>query len=90
MLTFWRSNAESYQVQQDLQDPLLVPHDVRRCYVFAEKDVIFSWTTPNADNDEAERTEYPCKRTSIDKGGKWDGNKERYWLGIEGAWDGQA
>ncbi|KAK5115201.1 hypothetical protein LTR85_009959 [Meristemomyces frigidus] len=89
-LTFWHFNRRCQQNRQDLNNPSLLPEDVRKCYVFSDKDLMFSWYDSSVhDNGEDERQDYSVKRTSIDEKGRWTGDQERYWLGIENVWDGR-
>lgn len=81
----------SRQNRRDLNDDFLLPQEAKKCYIFSENDLMFTWTgTPTtADADEIERHDYAIKRKSIDESGKWTGDQERYWLGIEDVWDGR-
>ncbi|KAK5137955.1 hypothetical protein LTR08_005751 [Meristemomyces frigidus] len=89
-ITFWQFDRRCKQNRQDLNDSSLLPSDTKKCYVFSEKDLMFSWhDSPVPDEDEDERQDYSVKRTSIDEKGRWTGDQERYWLGIENVWDGR-
>jgi len=93
-LTFWHTERRARQTQRDLQDPFLLPADARKCYIFAAKDLMFTWCDSpvgeRASHDNGlERQEYAVKRSSIDEKGRWTGDQERYWLGIENAWEGR-
>jgi len=89
-ISFWTFDRRCQQNRRDLNDPTLLPADARKCYIFSEKDLMFSWCdSPVADEDEDERQDFRVKRTSIDKKGRWTGDQERYWLGIENVWDGR-
>ncbi|TKA30479.1 hypothetical protein B0A50_02707 [Salinomyces thailandicus] len=90
-IAFWSFDRRCQQNRRDLNDPDLLPEDARKCYIFSEKDIMFTWQD-NAvnDNDEDERQDFAVKRTSIDEqGGRWTGDQERYWLGIENVWEGR-
>ncbi|KAJ9627117.1 hypothetical protein H2203_003578 [Taxawa tesnikishii (nom. ined.)] len=78
---------------RDLWDPELLPAEARKCYVFAEKDVVFSWREardPERKGEGMERKEWAVKRDAVDRAGRWAGDEERYWLGIEDVWGGRA
>ncbi|KAK3110424.1 hypothetical protein LTR53_015296, partial [Teratosphaeriaceae sp. CCFEE 6253] len=83
-------DARCRQNRRDLHDPYYLPPDARKCYVFAEKDLMFSWHgSPVQDDEECVRDDVSVNRTSIDEKGKWTSDQERYWLGIENVWDGR-
>ena len=80
------------QNRHDLNDPSLLPKEARKCYIFEEKDLMFSWHDEGKqyDDEESFRDDITVKRTSIDeKGSRWTSNQERYWLGIENVWLGR-
>lgn len=78
----------THRIRADLTNPALLPASVRKCFVFAAQDMMFSWCDSARKNGAAERREWSVKRTSVDARGRWSGEKERYWLGIEGVWEG--
>ncbi|KAK4539551.1 hypothetical protein LTR36_010828 [Oleoguttula mirabilis] len=87
-LTFWHFNRRCQQNRQDLNDTSLLPADARKCYIFSDKDLMFSWCDSSVVGDyEDERQDYSVKRNSVDEKGRWTGDQERYWLGIENVWD---
>ncbi|KAK1068064.1 hypothetical protein LTR12_005498 [Friedmanniomyces endolithicus] len=88
-INYWQYDARCRQNRHDLNDPYLLPHEARKCYIFAEKDLMFSWhDSPAQDDEECVRDDVLVKRTGIDEKGKWTSDQERYWLGIENVWDG--
>lgn len=89
-LTFWQFDRRCQQNRRDLNDPSLLPAEAAKCYIFSEKDLMFSWhDSPVQNEEEDERQDFAVKRTSIDEKGRWTGDQERYWLGIENVWDGR-
>lgn len=95
VLTLGYSDTASEQLRQSLHDPSLVPASARKVYIWASRDLMFSWKSsakhsseeaPNS--DECESYEYAVKRSTVDEKGRWTGNQERYWLGLENAWEG--
>lgn len=100
-LTLGHSDTASERVRSGLHDPALVPGDARKVYIWAARDIMFSWRCPKRaakydqvldgtvlpDSDECDRYEYAVKRSTVDEKGRWTGNQERYWLGVENAWD---
>ena len=90
IFTFWQAGQRRRRNQRDLNDPFLVPRGVRKCYIFEEADLMFSWCdSPVKGDDEIERQDFTVKRSSIDEKGRWTGDQERYWLAIENVWNGQ-
>ncbi|KAM0720961.1 hypothetical protein Q7P37_003246 [Cladosporium fusiforme] len=87
-VTLFSYDSTTHQIRADLTNPALLPADVRKCFVFAAQDMMFSWCEAPGKNGVAERREWSVKRTSVDARGKWSGEKERFWLGIEGVWEG--
>jgi hypothetical protein len=78
----------THRIRADLTNPGLLPASVRKCFVFPAQEMMFSWCEAPGKNGVAERREWSVKRTSVDARGRWSGEKERYWLGVEGVWDG--
>lgn len=78
----------THRIRADLTNPGLLPATVRKCFVFPAQEMMFSWCEAPGKNGVAERREWSVKRTSVDAGGRWSGEKERYWLGVEGVWEG--
>nr|OQO29735.1 hypothetical protein B0A51_02282 [Rachicladosporium sp. CCFEE 5018] len=85
------------RVRDDLADPWLVPEGVRRGFVFAERNLMFSWddravgsefVEDDEDGEAVERRDYSVKRDCVDVRGRLTGDQERYWLGVEGVWEG--
>ncbi|OQO11549.1 hypothetical protein B0A48_03276 [Cryoendolithus antarcticus] len=85
------------RIRDDLADPLLVPEGVRRGFVFAERNLMFSWddravrsesVEDDEDGEAVERRDYSVKRDCVDVRGRLTGDQERYWLGVEGVWEG--
>lgn len=87
-VTLFSYDSTTHQIRADLTNPALLPAEVRKCFVFAAQEMMFSWCEAPGKNGVAERREWSVKRTSVDARGKWSGEKERYWLGIEGVWEG--
>lgn len=87
-VTLFSYDVTTHQIRADLTNPALLPKDVRKCFVFAAQEVMFSWCEAPGKNGVAERREWSVKRTNVDARGKWSGEKERYWLGVEGVWEG--
>lgn len=105
-LTLGHSDTASERLRSGLHDPTLVPRDARKVYIWAARDIMFSWRSSTsggakanqnqqtpaasvaADGDACESYEYAVKRSTVDEKGRWTGNQERYWLGIENAWEG--
>ena len=78
----------THRIRADLTNPGLLPASVRKCFVFPAQEMMFSWCDMPGKNGIAERREWSVKRTSVDARGRWSGEKERYWLGVEGVWEG--
>jgi hypothetical protein len=78
----------THRIRADLTNPGLLPANVRKCFVFPAQEMMFSWCETPDKNGIAERREWSVKRTSVDARGRWSGEKERYWLGVEGVWEG--
>lgn len=78
----------THRIRADLTNPGLLPTSVRKCFVFPAQEMMFSWCESPGKNGVAERREWSVKRTSVDARGRWSGEKERYWLGVEGVWEG--
>jgi len=78
----------THRIRADLTNPGLLPASVRKCFVFPAQEMMFSWCDTPGKNGIAERREWSVKRTSVDARGRWSGEKERYWLGVEGVWEG--
>lgn len=94
-LTLGHSDTASEHLRRGLHDPTLVPSDARKVYIWAARDIMFSWKSGRAaeepgapGGDECESYEYAVERSRVDEKGRWTGNQERYWLGIESAWEG--
>lgn len=102
---FWPQTSSSVQIHHDLNNPNLLPTTARKCFVFAHRGLMLTWmkrlprTRPGSCKDEFvglemndeqdERREFAVKRSSIDQKGRWSGDQERYWSGIEGVWEGR-
>ncbi|KAM0704713.1 hypothetical protein Q7P35_007499 [Cladosporium inversicolor] len=78
----------THRIRADLTNPGILPASVRKCFVFPAQEMMFSWCDAPGKNGIAERREWSVKRTSVDARGRWSGEKERYWLGVEGVWEG--
>lgn len=89
VLTLWFSEPLSSHVQRDLHDPQLLPPDARKCYIFPESDIMFAWDRPAHAEEVCERRDFEVKRRRVDGRERWTGDQERYWLGIENAWEGR-
>lgn len=86
-INYWQFEQRCRQNRYDLNDTNLLPPDASKCYIFAEKDLMFSWHDSEAKVDEeCIRDDISVKRTSIDDKGRWTSDQERYWLGIENVW----
>lgn len=89
-LSFWHTPDSICQNHYDLNDASLIPADARKCYIFTASNLMFSWSDRAArDEGELVRQDYAIRRNSVDEKGRWTGDQERYWLGIESAWDGR-
>ena len=89
ILTFWHAGRRRRRNQIDLNNSVLVPRGVRKCYIFEEADLMFSWcNSPVGGDDEIERQDFTVKRSSVDDKGRRTGDQERYWLAIENVWNG--
>lgn len=82
-------HSVSGQVRRDLADPQLLPADARRCYIFPEKDIMFAWDLPKGADGVVDRQDFAVMRHLVDLEQRWSGDQERYWLGIENAWEGR-
>ena len=49
---------------------------------------MFSWGEIGEDG-QAERREFRVRRKGVDARGRWTGDQERYWMSIEGVWEGR-
>ena len=78
----------THRIRADLTNPGLLPPSVRKCFVFPAQEMMFSWCEMEGRNGLHERREWSVKRTGVDARGRWSGEKERYWLGVEGVWEG--
>jgi len=78
----------THRIRADLTNPGLLPANVRKCFVFPAQEMMFSWCEMSGRNGLHERKEWSVKRTGVDARGRWSGEKERYWLGVEGVWEG--
>ena len=87
-VSLFRYDDATHRIRADLTNPALLPASVRKCFVFPAQEMMFSWCETPGKNGVAERREWSVKRTSVDARGKWSGEKERYWLGVEGVWEG--
>ncbi|KAK4904845.1 hypothetical protein LTR49_025775 [Elasticomyces elasticus] len=91
-IKYWQYDARCQQSRVDLNDPYLLPQEARKCYIFAEKNLMFSWKDSSTMEDDCEsvRNDICVNRTSIDVDkGRWTSNQEQYWLGIENVWYGR-
>lgn len=52
---------------------------------------MFAWDRPSEGEGEevCERREFEVRRRRVDRRERWTGDQERYWLGIENAWEGR-
>ncbi|EMC95834.1 hypothetical protein BAUCODRAFT_505951 [Baudoinia panamericana UAMH 10762] len=90
-INFWHFDQRCRQNRHDLNDPHLLPSDAKKCYIFEEKDLMFSWhDSPKQDDEACVRDDINVRRSSIDEKGKWTGDQERYWQGIENVWEDRA
>nr|POE51145.1 hypothetical protein CFP56_70522 [Quercus suber] len=88
LLFFWQTEDRICQNRYDLNDPTLIPALATKCYIFASSDLMFSWSEKfSRDDGELVRQDYAIRRSSVDDKGRWTVDQERYWLGIESAWD---
>ena len=81
-------DTTTHRIRADLTNPGLLPPSVRKCFVFPAQEMMFSWCEMEGRNGLHERREWSVKRTGVDARGRWSGEKERYWLGVEGVWEG--
>lgn len=79
---FTATNTEilAHRVGTDLNDADLVGEKVFRCYMLKSQGLLFSWKGD-------QRREFEVKRDRVDGLGRWNGDEERFWLGIEDAWE---
>lgn len=90
VLTLWFAEPYAAPVRRDLHDPAYVPADARQCYIFPEKDVMFAWDRPSGvEGEECERKDFRVRRSEVGARERWTGDQERYWLGVENAWEGK-
>ena len=87
VMTCWFSESHHTQVRCDLNDPGLLPAAAKKCYIFPTDDLMFAWDTSTHDDELCQRQDFRVRRNSIDHKQQWTSNQERYWLGIENAWD---
>ncbi|KAI0009691.1 hypothetical protein F4779DRAFT_581018 [Xylariaceae sp. FL0662B] len=73
--------------EQALYDGHLIPSSAQRCYVCPATDVMLSWREGTADST-SQRQEFHVKRQAVDHP-RWNSHRERYWTGIECAWNGK-
>ncbi|UJO21531.1 uncharacterized protein CLAFUR5_09265 [Fulvia fulva] len=83
------SGSNGTDVRGDLHDPDLLPATAKKCYIFPENDLMFAWDSPSIDDPQCHRHDFRIRRNSIDHKQHWTSNQERYWLGVENAWDGR-
>lgn len=88
LVMLWDDEASTNRIREDLTNPQLLPANTRKCFVFAHQDVMFSWGEIGEDG-QAARQEYKVKRKGVDACGRWTGDQERYWMSIEGVWEGR-
>lgn len=99
---FFPSELQAGQIHQDLNNPSLLPKEARKCFIFAHRGLMLTWMqrslprsktgepgSSEVDEEPDERREYAIRRSSIDQKGRWSGDQERYWSGIEGVWEGR-
>jgi hypothetical protein len=93
-INFWQFERRCRQNRHDLNDPYLISPEAKKCYIFEESDLMFTWRdrlTKEHDDEESVRDDITVKRTSIDdKGQRWTGDQERYWLGIDNVWNDEG
>ncbi|KAF2230398.1 hypothetical protein EV356DRAFT_509090 [Viridothelium virens] len=71
------------QVRRELNDPVFVPGNVKRCYVFPEEGMLFSWKkAPAGVGEEDVRKQWSVKRDKVGRE-RWNGDEERFWEGID-------
>lgn len=88
VMAMWEDEASTSRIRDDLTNPKLLSPSARKCFVFAHQDVMFSWGEIGEDG-QAARQEYKVKRKGVDTSGRWTGDQERYWMSIEGVWEGR-
>jgi hypothetical protein len=88
---YWKFEHRTQQNRRDLLDDSLLPAEARKCFIFSERDLMFSWhDRPTDGEEECERDDIAVKRSSIDdEQGRWTSDQERYWYGIENVWEGR-
>jgi len=84
----WDHEASTNRIREDLTNPCLLSASARKCFVFAHQDVMFSWGEVGEDG-QAARQEYKVRRKGVGASGRWTGDQERYWMSIEGVWEGR-
>ena len=89
VLAFWFSEPYNERVREDLEDPRLLHPDAKRCYIFPDKGLMFAWEAPQEREGEevCERKEFEIQRDGLDARERWSAEQERYWMGIEEAWE---
>ena len=87
VLAFWNSETASDKLRHDLNSADLLPANVAKCYVWPDRDVMSTWSLSKGDDDECEQHDYAVRRNFVDCRGRWTGDQERYWMGIEDAWE---
>lgn len=88
-LALFSYDDATHRIRADLTNAALLPASTRKCFVFAAQEVMFSWCEGQGFGGAAERREWSVKRDRVDGRGRWCGEKERYWLGVEGVWEGE-
>ncbi|KAK3674431.1 hypothetical protein LTR78_005517 [Recurvomyces mirabilis] len=91
-LNYFHFEQRRRQNRHDLNNPFLIPPDARKCYIFEERDLMFSWhdSTQDQADEECIRDDISVKRTSIDEKGRLTGDQTRYWTGIDNVWNGST
>lgn len=89
ILVVWFSEPYNERVREDLQDPRLLHVDAKRCYIFPDKGLMFAWEAPREREGEevCERKEFEIQRAGLDARERWSAEQERYWTGVEEAWE---
>lgn len=99
---FWP--PEQSHIHHDLNNSGLLPEDVRKCFVFAQRGLMLTWLNHSLQqahtwntaaansglyNEEQHVRREHLRRSSIDQKGRWSNDQERYWSSIQSVWEGR-
>ncbi|KAI9685754.1 MAG: hypothetical protein M1822_004314 [Bathelium mastoideum] len=99
-----REAEEETRVRRELNGGEVVPTGARKAYVFPGKEMLFSWKEDGGGGGERGerevmrekgevdgedvRRQWTVKREKVGRG-RWSGDEERFWEGIEALWEGR-